>query len=173
MNDYRSFDLLAGNELTVIRKGFFSPVFEITDGQFCYGRVITNYNKYYYSIFETAKESWRVDREGKIFIKGFSISNSNGGNIGHISRDNQVLYLTDGSDFLFNGAKKSNFFASPVYCWYNRQFEALIKIKQSGTSYKKPFTITFEDQSFKKTKCVPLFTLMLTHLAFMAVTRKF
>ncbi|WP_419699096.1 hypothetical protein [Mucilaginibacter sp. NFX135] len=32
MNQYRSFDLLKTNELSVIRHGFFRPWFELTDG---------------------------------------------------------------------------------------------------------------------------------------------
>ena len=172
MNDYSSFDLLAGDELTVIRKGLFSPVFEITDGQFCYGRVITNYNKSAFSIFEAEKGSWTVEREGKIWIKALSIVNSNGENIGYIRRGNGVLYLIDGFEALFSTVKSKSF-SSPVYCWYNKQLEVLIKIKQSATNYRKPFKITFEGLGLKQTEHMPFLTLMLTHLTFMAVTRKF
>jgi hypothetical protein len=171
MSDYRNFDSLIGDELTVIRKGFFSPVFEITDGQYCYGKVITNYNKHTFSIIETAKESWRVEREGKIAIKALSIINSNSENIGYIKRLDQVLHLTDGFEALFSTKKISTF--SLVYCWYNKQLEVLVKIKQSDISYRKPFKITFEGPGFKQTEYAPFLTLMLTHLTFMAVTRKF
>jgi hypothetical protein len=39
MNQFRSFDQLRTNELIIIRNGFFRPSFELSDGQFSYGKL--------------------------------------------------------------------------------------------------------------------------------------
>lgn len=169
MNEYTDFDILQTGELAVLRKGLFKPVFEFTDGQFIYGKLITNNGKK--PVLETAKESWILRREGRLFKKTLLISNAAGSSIGLVNDGDRFLRLNNGFEatLALIGGGRTVVSGS----WKNAEFGDLISFKQSFTSYKKPYKITFDKGFLKHTNEIPLLTLLGTYIAFLKQTRSF
>jgi hypothetical protein len=71
MDQFRSFDQLRAPELLVLRHGFLRPWYELTDGQFSYGKLTYTSALKRACTLETASGNWTVKRKswlGRKFI---------------------------------------------------------------------------------------------------------
>jgi hypothetical protein len=165
MEPYRDFDLLSSGELTVTRKGLFTPVFEITDGAFTYGKVTTTTNRGLndHPFLETSAEKWELKRKA-VFDRTLLIYNSRGENIGAVTSGDHLLKLNYGFSAELLAA---------AGIWLNGKGEKIIKVKQSWYSYKKPYTISFDAGLIKTLPELPLMILLGTYMKFLRQTRSF
>jgi hypothetical protein len=168
MEPYRDFKLLSTNELQVVRHGFFNPVFDLSDGEFVYGKVITNKTSKDFPVLETATESWVPKREGA-FKGTFLLNNSRGENIGSVTDGGRLLKLHNGfeANLSITGGGQSTVSGG----WENSEFGELMHFKQSWYSYKKPYVITLDTGLLKRVPEIPLLILLGTHLSFLKQTR--
>jgi hypothetical protein len=169
MSIYRDFELLRTPELRLIRHGIFWPVYELTDGEFYYGK-ISYTGKFLVSfLLETAKDHWNLKRSG-ILNRTLHIYNSHNENIGSLTprgwTSDVNLLMNNGFEAKF--AKKS--FFSMEFVWTNSNFGDLISIKESWWSYKIPYTITLDTNLLKNVPTIPLLVLLGTN--FMILHRR-
>ena len=64
MSDYKNFDQLQTNVLSVLRHGFFRAWFELTDGRFLYGKLTYLVSLKKVCVIETAQDEWIIKRKG-------------------------------------------------------------------------------------------------------------
>nr|WP_294944537.1 hypothetical protein [uncultured Mucilaginibacter sp.] len=64
MNDFRKFEQIKTNELFITRHKWFFPYYELTDGQFVYGKLSYKSHWRRYAIIETAEGLWTIKHKG-------------------------------------------------------------------------------------------------------------
>jgi len=163
MNDFRSFEQLRVNELSVIRHGFFRPWFELSDGQFSYGKLSSISIWRNTVAIETAQENWVIKRKSLI-SRVFFIQQPQGVNIGTVTPEilsrKTVLNMDNG----FAAALNAKAFLSRTYSWANDQHGELLTIKPAIWSYKTPFTISIDLNLLKNAPYLPLLALLGVNL---------
>jgi len=163
METYSDFTLLQTGELTILRDGFFSPVYELSDGTYKYGKIITNRTSKADAIIETATENWVVKSE--LPFKGNrSIYNQSGQNIGML--EFKRLFLTNG----FEAQLLSSGYISREWIWKLANFVDPIKIKAAPFSYSNPYTITINNDALKTIQQLPLLLMIGSYLAILDYT---
>jgi len=112
---------------------FFKTVYEITDGQYCYG--IINYAGRFdgYSILKTMQDTFTIKRMGT-FDRSLLIYNAKGENIALINQSN-LIQLNNG--FVASLLPTGSF--TRGYNCINIQSENIFSTKESSWNYKKPF----------------------------------
>jgi hypothetical protein len=163
MSDYKSFDQLQTNELSVLRHGFFRPWFELSDGQFCYGKLSTIGSWKPIVVLETAQGSWTVKHKG-FMSKTFFIQQPEEVTIGTVI----PAMLSRKIDLSMNDGFTASFivkaFLSRTSQWVNEQYGDILSIKPSLWSFKTPFTVTIDLNLLKKIPYLPLITLLGVNL---------
>jgi hypothetical protein len=172
MNLTRDFHSLRSNELWVVRHGIYNPLFEITDGDYCYAEINTKLNS-----IGVEKDKW-IFKKNKTWTGKYAtvmINNFKDENIGSLTYNEMkhaLLQLNDG--FKASFIKKNSFFShlSPTYIWAHSSYGDIITIEQSKWRFKKMFKITLDDKFMKD---VPdLLSLMILYgVGFMLFIRGF
>jgi len=159
MNDYRSFDQLRTNELSVIRHGFWRPWFELTDGQFCYGKLSYDGLWKVGAILESAQKTWIIKSKG-IFSRVLLINDTDGMQIGTITPEiwsrKTMLSLDDGFEAVYLNKKVF----TRTFSLINTQYGDLLNIKQESWKLKTPFKVFLEPDVLKNIPNPSLLTLL-------------
>ena len=159
MNDYRSFDLLRTNELSVIRRGFWRPWFELTDGQFCYGKLSYDGLWKVGAILESAQKTWIVKSKGA-FSRVLLINDTDGMLIGMITPEiwsrKIILSLHDGFEAVYLNKK----ILTRTLSLINTQYGDLMNIKTEAWKLKTPFKVFIEPAVIKNIPNLCLLALL-------------
>jgi hypothetical protein len=170
MDQYRSFDQLRTNELSVIRHGFWRPWFELTDGQFCYGKLSYNSLWKTASVLESAQKTWIVKRKG-IFSRALLINDVDGMLIGTITPEiwsrKTMLNLDNGFEAVYLNKKIFTRTLSLI----NTQYGDLLNIKTESWKLKTPFKIFMEPAVIKNIPNLPLLALLGVNLVLQSQER--
>jgi hypothetical protein len=159
MDQFRSFDQLRVTELPVLRHGFWRPWYELTDGQFSYGKLTYIGALKRNCTLETANGSWTVKRKSWLGRK-FIIEQPDGMEIGLITP--QVwcrkinLTLNNGLTATFYNKK----ILSHNYTWVSEQLGDILNVQTKFWSWKKPFIVKIDPDLIKKTPELPLLALL-------------
>ncbi|MBD1394727.1 hypothetical protein [Mucilaginibacter glaciei] len=164
MNEFRNFDQVKTAELFVKRHKWFFPYFELTDGQFVYGKLSYKNNYKRYAIIETADGFWTIKMKG-LLKRNLLINKGDDETIG------TLIPATWKRDILLemeNGFKATylykKFFARSLTLSHD-MYGDIINLKQEWWSFSKPFTVTY-DPSVKTNDMppIPLLALIGLHL---------
>lgn len=159
MDQFRSFDQLRAPELPVLRHGFWRPWYELTDGQFSYGRLTYIGALKRNCILETANGSWTVKRKSWIGRK-LIIEQPEGIEIGLITPEilsrKITLELNNGLIATFYNKK----ILSRTYTWLNDQLGDILNVETKLWSRKQPFIVKIDPDLIKKVPELPLLALL-------------
>jgi len=141
---------MPGAELYVERQGWFRPSFTLTDGINTFGEL--SYTGFWKNIalVEAANQSWTIVHPQKLFGRDIFINETASGQaIATIKttawRGIVTLEFTDGQVFRFT---RQGIF-SQVMRWDSEQFGPVLSITTKAFGFKKPFTVSLEQDVFK------------------------
>lgn len=167
MNNYRDIDLLRTPELYIVRKGWFKPVYTLTDGQFNYGSITCLGMFTRLKNIETAEAKFTIKPQGFFGKQVDIINESNGEVIGSYKKSawetSVALNMNNGLNSTLKKGK--GIFCTKMY-WGDEQNGDYIEIKHVN-KLSKPFKVKFEPNS-SKTK-LPLALLTLIGVNFIVV----
>jgi hypothetical protein len=157
---YTAFNLLKDTELTLMRRSFFFPWYELTDGQFNYGKL--SYEGFFRrtALVETANANYRIEHEG-FFSRTLKIS-SNNTLIGKLQLglfSKAALMMHDGFEAEFSRDSVWN----RNYVWNTNRFGEIIKLTEALFSFKKVLTTTVDPNSVNL-EALPLLCFLGSHL---------
>ncbi|WP_183562901.1 hypothetical protein [Mucilaginibacter sp. SP1R1] len=163
MEQFRSFDQLRTNELSVNRNGFFRPSFNLTDGQFSYGKLSYASIWKTVTILETAQQTWTIKRKG-IFSRTLIITGQNDEELGMVIPEvwsrKIKLNMNNGFDAEFFNKK----LFTRTFSLVNDSYGDILSIKTGLWSFKTPFAITFNLDLLKSIPNLPLMALLGVNL---------
>lgn len=157
-NYFRPFDQLRIGGLMVNRIGYFRPYYELTDGQFTYGKL--SYMGWFrpVAILETADKRWEIVAKG-LFRRTLFINTSPAENIGLIKPEiwtrKIMLSMNNGFQACFTSKKV---FSRTVYLT-NDQFGDMFSIDSNLWKFKTPLRVTFNRDMLKAVPDLPMFML--------------
>ncbi|HMG09699.1 MAG TPA: hypothetical protein VK609_14400 [Mucilaginibacter sp.] len=163
MDQFRSFDQLRTNELSVLRHGFFKLWFELTDGQFWYGKL--SYGSLWKTTFilETDKKTWIIKRKG-ILKQTFLISDAEGANLGSVTPEvwsrKVILRMNDGFEAIYLNKK----LFTRTFNLTSNQLGDILNIQSALWSFKTPFKVSLDLDMLKKIPNLPLLALLGVNL---------
>ncbi|WP_448698476.1 hypothetical protein ACFGVR_16675 [Mucilaginibacter sp. AW1-3] len=157
---YTAFNLLKATELALMRKGFWRPWYELTDGQYAYGKL--SYEGFFRrtALVETANTNYRITYEG--FFSRTLIISSNGELIGKLKIglfSKASLMMHDG----FEAELSRDSVWKRGYVWNTNRFGEIMKLTEALFSYKKVLTITVDPNSVNL-DVFPLLCFLGSHL---------
>lgn len=143
MNDLRPIDQLRSSELRVTRNNFWFPYYELSDGQFIYGRLSFKGAWKRYAIIETADGTWTIKREG-IFSRNMLLNLGEDETIAVLEpalwRRDITLKMTNGFQAMYLTRK---LFSATVTVT-TEKFGDLLNIRQKAFGFKTPMTVEIE-----------------------------
>ena len=157
-NYYRDFNSLRTNELKVIRNGWFRPYYELTDGQFIYGKLSYEGWLRRSATLEVAGSSWLITRKGT-FSRTLYIHQPSMEIIGEINPETWSRKISITMKNGFNAIFTTKKVFSRVFSLSNDQYGDLFKIEPKVWAFKTPFSISFEQSLLKTTPDMPLLML--------------
>lgn len=163
MDQFRSFDQLRTNELSVTRNGFFRPSFELTDGQFSYGKL--SYGNLWKTtmILESAQKTWVIKRKA-IFNRSFLIRDRDEMEIGIVTPElfsrSVKLSLNNGFEASFQYKK----LLTRTFSLVSEQYGDILGVKAAMWSFKKPFNVSVDLDKLKTIPDMPLLALLSVNL---------
>ena len=159
MSDFRNFDQLKTNELFIARHGWFKPYYELSDGQFIYGKLYYKSRFIRRATIETAEGYWTVRCKGW-FKRSLLINQGENETIGTLIpakwNRNIDLQMDNGFTAFFNYKK----LFSRAFVLTHEMYGDIFQIKQKAFSIKKPYFITI-DQTLQINGSPPLPLLIL------------
>jgi len=170
MSDFRNFDRLKTNELFITRHGWFKPYYELTDGQFIYGKLHYKKRLSRRATIETAEGSWTIRCKGW-FKRSSLINKGEDETIGTLipakwSR-NIDLEMDNGFKAFFNYKK----LFSRAFVLTHEMYGDIFQIKQKAFSIKKPYLIAV-DQTLQVSDRPPLPLLILIGINAMLIRQE-
>lgn len=165
---YTPFKLLKTTELTLLRKSFFFPWYELTDGQNTYGKL--SYEGFFRrtAIVELADRTYKIEFESffsrmmNIILNGEIIGKCK---LGLFSKAN--LTMNDG----FEAELSRDSVWTRGYAWNTSRFGNIVKLTEALFSYKKVVTIT-TDQNSVNIDNMPLLCFLGSHLIILRRNRR-
>jgi hypothetical protein len=163
MDYYRSFDQLRTNALIIVRNGFFRPVFELTDGQFVYGKLSYPSMWKTRTILETAQKTWIIKRKG-IFKRSLLIVDTNEMEIGTVTPEilSRRVNLSLNNGFTATYLNKKIF--TRTFSLTSDQYGDILDIKTVLWGFKKPFEVSVDLDKLKSIPDMPLLALLGVNL---------
>jgi hypothetical protein len=159
MSNLRNIEQLRTNELQITKHGFWQPWFELTDGQFIYGKLSQSGFWKPTIILETAQKTWLIKRKGA-FNRSLTIDDANGAEIGIIVPElfSNKIKLTLSNGFEATYLKKKTF--SRTFSLISDQYGDIMDIKTALWTIKKPFNISITPGLAKSVPDIPLMALL-------------
>lgn len=159
MSDFRNFDQLKTNELFIARQKWFKPYYELSDGQFIYGKLYYKNSFSRRATIETAEGCWTVRCKGW-FKRSSLINKGEDDTIGILiparwSRSID-LQMDNGFKAFFNYTK----LFSRAFVLTHEIYGDIFQIRQKAFNIKKPYFITL-DQTLQISGRPPLPLLVL------------
>ncbi|MES2266052.1 MAG: hypothetical protein V4520_04805 [Bacteroidota bacterium] len=154
MDDYRNIDQLRTNELAIIKKGFWKPEYELTDGQFVYAKLRFRSNFKRDAIIETPNITYTIKRKGW-FNRTILVNRGEDETIGVLvpetwKRDFN-LKMDDGFEATYLYKKM---FSKSLSLITNAQAD-ILSITPKALNFKQPYTVTI-DQITQQPNTPPL-----------------
>lgn len=162
MNIYRPFDLLRADELIVIRHGWFRPWYELTDGQFIYGKLTYPGWLKRKAMLETAGDSWMIVPKGA-FSRIMYINKSDN-IIGEIKPETWTRRINITMNNGFTAIFITKKILSRIFTFSNDQFGDMFNIDPKVWKFTTPFRITFNQSYLKTIPDMPLHMLVGIYL---------
>lgn len=160
MEQYKTFDPKQTNELLLIRHGWLSPEFELTDNVNSYGKLFYNWISIRTAMAESATGKW-IFKMGYIFTRTIAITNENGELIGETKREifsrRTVLTLQTG----FTAEFFRPFFFSREYVWESNGYGTIMRIRNYPLNFRDTITI---EPSMAPPVLIPLLIFLGAHL---------
>jgi hypothetical protein len=164
MEQFRSFDQLRVAELPVLRHGFWRPWYELTDGQFSYGKLTYIGALKCNCILETADGSWMIKRKNWLGRKFIIEQPQSGIEIGLITPETWCrkisLDMNNGLTAKFYNKK----IISHNYTWVSEQLGDILNVQTKFWSRKRPFIVKIEQDMVKKIPELSLLALLGVNL---------
>ncbi|MFD0794493.1 hypothetical protein ACFQZX_12775 [Mucilaginibacter litoreus] len=163
MNDLRDFNNARTSEMFIMRHNWWKPYYELTDGQFLYGRLSYNGVFKRYAIIESVEGTFTIKRKsliGRNMLLNKGEEETIGEMIPSIWKRDVGIQMNNGfeANYLF----KKLF--SRAYTLTSNSYGDLLEIKQVPFGIKKPFAITFKNETYNTFKFdVPLLTMIGVH----------
>ncbi|CAN5197931.1 hypothetical protein BH09BAC6_BH09BAC6_02750 [soil metagenome] len=162
MEEFRDISLLRTNELQVTRDGLFWPSYEVTDGQFCYGKIDHPWRFRKNTLFRTAKGNWTMQRQG-LFSRTWILYNPANETAGtarsEIWKRKVSLVLNNGFEATL--LKKRIF--SWSYTWTSMQQGDIMNIETNLWRINTPLTVVLTTASAIAIAELPLLILLGIH----------
>ncbi|MEO3403230.1 hypothetical protein AAFN85_04960 [Mucilaginibacter sp. CAU 1740] len=159
MEYFRSFDQLRVTELPVLRHGFWRPWYELTDGQFSYGKLTYTSALKRSCLLETATGSWIIKRKGWLSRK-FVVEQPSNVEIGMVTP--QLLCRKINLDL--NSGFAATFYnkkiLSHTYSWVNEQYGDILNVQTKFWSRTRPFIVHIDLETVKILPALPLLALL-------------
>ena len=165
---YTAFKLLKTTELTLLRKAFFFPWYELTDGQNTYGKLSYEGLFRRTAIVELANRTYKIEFESffsrmmNIILNGEIIGKCK---LGLFSKAN--LTMNDG----FEAELSRDSVWTRGYAWNTSRFGNIVKLTEALFSYKKVVTITTDPNSVNIDN-MPLLCFLGSHLIILRRNRR-
>ncbi len=165
---YKALDLKRTNELLLLRKGWFSPEYELTDRTYNYGALSYGGLSRWKGTATTATTTWLFQREG-LFSRTILIMDENGMSIGKASRElfERRMLLTLQTGFQAEFYRPSIW--SREYIWESAGYGKIMHIDSYPFSLKDSIYI---DQSMTPPALLPLLIFFGAHLTILQRRRR-
>ncbi len=165
---YKVLDTKRINELLLLRKGWFSPEYELTDKAENYGQLSYNGLTRWRGIATTANTTWIFQREG-LFSRTIWIMDENGMQIGKATRElfERRMLLTLQTGFQAEFYRPSIW--SREYVWESAGYGKIMHIDSYPFSLKDSIYI---DQSMAPSALLPLLIFFGAHLTILQRRRR-
>jgi hypothetical protein len=163
MSDLRKFEQVKTSELFITRHKWFYPYYELTDGQFVYGKLSYKNHWRRYAIIETADGRWTIKHKG--WFKCAMLLNQNEDEtIGTIEpqrwKRDTLIKMDNG--FEANYLYKKLF--TKALTLSNAAQGDMLQIIAKAFSIKTPFKITIDPSPQKVKLNIPLLALIGVNL---------
>jgi hypothetical protein len=159
MDPYRTFTLLRVNELTVIRHGLFHPWYELTDGQFIYGKIkYTSWTKRG-ALLECFDGAWKVKPKSWL-TQSLRINTVDGQSVGEVTRKWSSCAMTVKLNNQFEAKLAHEKLFSKVYALTTIRFGEIFRLKKNFFKLKRPFTVTLDRALLPSIPNLPLLILL-------------
>ncbi|UOE46845.1 hypothetical protein MTO98_20800 [Mucilaginibacter sp. SMC90] len=159
MDQFRSFDQLRVTELPVLRHGFWRPWYELTDGQFSYGKLTYTGALKRRCTIEVAGVIWMIKRRNWTSRK-LIIEQPDGMEMGLITPEvwsrKVTLHLNNGLTATFYNKK----IFSRTCTWVNEHLGDILNVETKVWSRKQPFIVKIDPDMIKKVPELPLLALL-------------
>ena len=162
MSDYRAFDQLRTNELTIVKNGFWYPAYELTDGQFVYGQLSYRANFKRDGVIETAQGTWTIKRKGW-FKRSYDLNQNEDETIGTLIPETWVRDVNLKMDSGFEATYQYKRAFSRSLVLTHDTLGDILQITAKLFNFKRPYTVTLE-QVKQPDNMPPILLLALTGL---------
>lgn len=164
MNDFRSFDQVKTNELFITRHKWFFSHYELTDGQFVYGKL--SYKKSFksYAMIETAQGNWTIKPKGW-FKRSLLINKGDDEIIGTLIPETWKRNVNLEMDSGFKGTYLYKKLFSRSLTFTHEMYGDVLHITQKPWLLKRPFIITYyQNLKVNNLPAIPLLALIGVNL---------
>jgi hypothetical protein len=158
---FRSFSQLKSPDLTIVRSGWFTPDYEITDGTYLYARLTYKGFLWQQAVAETSEAVWNLRFEG-YFPRKVVVCNKEDKKIATIEmgflKNRSVLTLNGGKQLYF--AKES--FWNSTYYWEDLKRGKILTI--NGELFSKRVASVYIHDKVISNPLIPLLSLLSLHM---------
>jgi hypothetical protein len=163
MDQFRSFDQLRTNQLIIIKNGFFRPSFELSDGQFSYGKLSHSSMWKTTTILESAQKTWIIKRKA-IFSRTLLIKDVNEIELGAVTPEilSRKVKLSMNNGFEAMYAYKKLF--TRTFSLTSDQHGDILSVKAAVWGFKRPFEVSVDLDKLKAIPDMPLLVLLGVNL---------
>ncbi|MCQ6957341.1 hypothetical protein [Mucilaginibacter aquariorum] len=154
MGDYRNIDQLRTNELAVVKKGFWKPEFELTDGQFVYAKLRYRSNFKRDAIIETPQVTYTIKRKGW-FNRTILVNKGEDETIGTLVPETWKRDFNLKMDNGFEATYLYKKLFSKSLSLTNDTQGDILQITQKAFNFKQPYTVII-DQVTQQANTPPL-----------------
>ena len=162
-SEYRNFDQVKTSELFITRHKWMFPYYELTDGQFVYGKMSYKGSFKRYAIIETAQGIWTIKRKG-LFNRSLLLNRNEEETIGTITPEiwkrNVAIRLDNG----FEAAYQYKKLFTRSFSLMSETLGDILHITQKPFGIKKPLTVTVEPIKQKFDVNIPLLIFVGVHI---------
>lgn len=165
---YRTFDPQQTRDLSLLRHGWISPEYELTDNVNSYGKLSYSGISVRTAMAMSATNKW-LFKLGYIFSRTINITDETGAFIGELKREilsrRTVLTLQTG----FTAEFYRPFILSREYVWESTGYGTIMRIKSFPFLFKDVITI---EQSMTAPDLIPLLIFLGAHLIILRRRRR-
>lgn len=163
MDQFRNFDQLRTTELSITRVGLFRPWYELTDGQFCYGKLSYVFSFKKLCTIETGRGSWVLKRKG-FTNKTFLFQQPEDVTIGTITPElwSRKQAISINNDFEGTFLNKTMF--SRTLTLASDQHGDMFNIESKLWQGKTPFLVSITPNLLQNLPALSLLILLGVHL---------
>ncbi|MBB5394810.1 hypothetical protein [Mucilaginibacter sp. AK015] len=160
MTDFRDFALVKTNELFITRHKWFFPYYELTDGQFVYGKLSYKANFKRYAVIETAEGTWTIKRKG-MFNRTLLLNKGEDETIGNLVPETWKRDIAIKMDNGFEAVYMFKKVFSRSFTLTHALYGDILQIEHTAFGIKKPFEVSFDKtEQINNMPQVPLLALI-------------